>query len=62
MEVSGVTWPAYEETDISLRDKGNCDEARQAFEHAKEEQALSRKDTACVNKAKALVRMYRKGK
>ena len=62
MEVSGVTWPAYEETDISLRDKESSDEARQAFENAKKEQSLSRKETICMNRAKALVRMYRKGK
>ena len=40
----------------------NLIHASDSFENAKEEQSLSRKDTACINRAKALVRMYRKGK
>ena len=37
IEVSAVTFPAYEETSISARDKGALENARKAVETAKEE-------------------------
>lgn len=40
IEVSAVTFPAYEETTISARDKGALENARKAVETAKEERAL----------------------
>ena len=40
IEVSAVTFPAYEETSISARDKGALENARKAVETAKEERAL----------------------
>lgn len=40
IEVSAVTFPAYEETSISARDKGALENARKAVETAKEERKL----------------------
>ena len=40
IEVSAVTFPAYEETTISARDKGALENARKAVETAKEERKL----------------------
>lgn len=45
IEVSAVTFPAYEETSISARDKGALENARKAVETAKEERKSVETDT-----------------
>lgn len=40
IEVSAVTFPAYEDTSIAARDKSALDNARQAVETAKEEESV----------------------
>ena len=40
IEVSAVTFPAYEDTSIAARDKSALDNARQAVETAKQEESV----------------------
>ena len=57
IEVSAVTFPAYEETSISARDKGALENARKAVETAKEERNLveTKKNELELEKLKAKI-------
>lgn len=57
IEVSAVTFPAYEETSISARDKGALENARKAVETAKEERKLveTKKNELELEKLKAKI-------
>lgn len=51
-EVSAVTFPAYESTEIDARDKGALDRARQALESARESRGTSLDSDLALAKAK----------
>ena len=56
IEVSAVTFPAYEETSISARDKGALENARKAVETAKEERkSVETDDKLELEKLKAKI-------
>ena len=55
-EVSAVTWPAYDATDIYTRSKDALESARSALESARQQSApLESGDTLELEKAKALI-------
>lgn len=55
-EVSAVTWPAYDATDIYTRSKAALESARSALESARQQSApLESGDTLELEKAKALI-------
>ena len=57
IEVSAVTFPAYEETSISARDKGALENARKAVETAKEERKSVETDSKEVELEKLKLKL-----